>query len=66
VGVYYRTTDLVARGEATIPVEVSFLFQTAVAGSGGQTPASQIITASLRVPIRLFGGSKREASESGP
>ncbi|MFQ5747095.1 MAG: hypothetical protein ACE5HF_07745 [Gemmatimonadota bacterium] len=50
VGVYYRT----ARSDSRAPLELAFVFQTAVAGSGGQTPASQLISASLRFPIHLF------------
>lgn len=33
--------------------EFGFVFQTAIAGSGGQTPAAQRVLAAIRLPIRL-------------
>lgn len=50
IGLHYR-----AAGEETSPgdrpVELSFLFQAPVGGSGGQTPVSQITSFRLRVPV---------------
>ena len=52
VGIHYR-----AAGDSTAeedrPVEISFLFQTPVAGSGGQTPASRLTTFRIRVPMGI-------------
>lgn len=55
IGAYYRTTRLFAAGRAGLPVDVAFLWQTAIAGQGGQTPAWGVVSASLRVPVQLFG-----------
>lgn len=52
VGIHYRALGDSADDDSR-PVEISFLFQTPVAGSGGQTPASQLTTVRLRVPIAL-------------
>lgn len=50
VGVHYR-----AAGEDTSPrarpVELSFLYQAPVAGSGGQTPVSHVASFRVRVPV---------------
>lgn len=50
VGIHYR-----AAGDSTTaedrPVEISFLFQTPVAGSGGQTPVSKLTAFRIRVPM---------------
>lgn len=54
IGVFYRTTGLVEEGRARLPIELHFIFQTAIAGSGGQTPVSSLISTGLRVPISLF------------
>ncbi|MFO7586853.1 MAG: hypothetical protein R6X22_02165 [Gemmatimonadota bacterium] len=54
IGAWYRTTPRVAAGIAGIPVEIAFVWQASVAGSGGATPASSLVTAGLRVPIRPF------------
>lgn len=52
VGIHYR-----AAGDSTTgrdrPVELSFLFQTPVAGSGGQTPVSRLTTFRVRVPVGI-------------
>ncbi len=52
VGIHYR-----AAGDSTAeddrPVELSFLFQTPVAGSGGQTPVSRLTTFRIRVPVGM-------------
>lgn len=54
IGAWYRTTPRIAAGMAGFPIELAFVWQTSVAGSGGSTPASSLLTASVRVPIRLF------------
>lgn len=54
IGVFYRTTDRVRAGIARLPVEMHLTFQTAVAGSGGQTAVSSFISTGLRVPLSLF------------
>lgn len=50
VGIRYR-----AVGDSTTaedrPVELSFLFQAPVAGSGGQTPVSQMTSVRVRIPV---------------
>jgi hypothetical protein len=54
IGAWYRTTPRYLAGMANFPVEVSFVWQGSIAGGGGRTPASDIVTFSLRVPIQLF------------
>ncbi len=54
IGAYYRTTRLFAAGRAGMPIDLAFLWQTAISGSGGQTPALGVVTLSIRVPIHLF------------
>lgn len=54
IGAWYRTTPRFAAGLSRFPVELALVWQTSVAGSGGSTPASGIVTASVRVPVRLF------------
>lgn len=54
IGAWYRTTPRFAAGLSRIPIELAFVWQTSVAGSGGSTPASGIVTTSVRVPLRLF------------
>ena len=54
IGAYYRTTRLFAAGQAGMPIDLAFLWQTAISGSGGQTPALGVVTLSIRVPIQLF------------
>lgn len=54
VGVFYRTTTRHALGLSSLPIELAFIYQTAVAGSGGRTPVSETVTGSLRVPVRIF------------
>jgi len=54
IGAYYRTTRLFAAGRAGIPIDLAFLWQTAISGSGGQTPAAGVVTVSARMPIQLF------------
>ncbi len=54
IGAYYRTTRLFAAGRAGMPIDLAFLWQTAISGSGGQTPALGVVTLSIRVPIQLF------------
>lgn len=50
VGVHYRAVgDSTSAGDR--PVEVSFLYQAPVAGAGGQTPVSRIVSFRLRVPV---------------
>lgn len=54
IGAYYRTTRLFAAGRAGMPIDLAFLWQTAVSGSGGQTPALGVVTLSIRLPMQLF------------
>jgi hypothetical protein len=54
IGAYYRTTRLFAAGRAGVPIDLAFLWQTAISGSGGQTPALGVVTLSIRLPIQLF------------
>lgn len=54
IGAYYRTTRLYAAGRAGVPVDIAFLWQTAIAGQGGLTPALGVASFSLRVPMQLF------------
>jgi len=54
IGAYYRTTRLFAAGRAGMPIDLAFLWQTAIGGSGGRTPAAGVATLSLRVPVQLF------------
>ena len=54
IGAYYRTTPRFAAGIANFPMELSVVWQGSIAGGGGQTPASDIMTLNLRVPIQLF------------
>lgn len=54
IGVHYRAVG----GDPSPddrPVELSFLYQAPVGGSGGQTPASQITSFRIRVPMGLPG-----------
>ena len=54
IGAYYRTSRLFAAGRAGMPIDLAFLWQTAISGSGGQTPALGVVTLSIRVPMQLF------------
>ncbi len=54
VGAYYRTQDLWEDGRTSLPIEVAIIYQTAIAGSGGQTPAYQRFTVYLRLPAKIF------------
>ncbi len=54
VGVFYRTQDLWEVGRTGLPVEVSLIYLTSVAGSGGQTPAGDRVTVYLRLPFKVF------------
>ena len=54
IGAWYRTTPRFAAGLSRLPIELAIVWQTSVAGSGGSTPASGLVTTSLRVPVRLF------------
>ncbi len=54
IGAYYRTTRLFAAGRAGMPIDLAFQWQTAISGSGGQTPALGVVTLSIRVPMHLF------------
>lgn len=49
VGIHYRAVgDSTTAGDR--PVELSFLFQAPIAGSGGQTPVSKLTAVRLRIP----------------
>jgi hypothetical protein len=54
VGVFYRTQDLWEVGRTSLPVEISLIYQTSIAGSGGQTPAGDRVTVYLRLPFKVF------------
>ena len=54
VGAYYRTQDLWEDGRTSLPIEVAIIYQTALTGSGGQTPAYQRFTVYLRLPAKIF------------
>ena len=54
IGAYYRTSRLFAAGRSGIPVDLAFVWETAISGSGGQTPAGSVVTASARIPFKLF------------
>lgn len=50
VGIHYRAVgDSTTAGDR--PVELSFLFQAPIAGSGGQTPVSQLTAFRIRIPM---------------
>lgn len=53
-GAFYRP-DPPEEGERAGAVpELGFIYQRAIAGSGGETPVASLVTFHLRVPIRLF------------
>ena len=54
VGVFFRTQDLWEDGRTSLPIEASLIYQTSLAGSGGQTPAGDRVTVYLRFPFRVF------------
>lgn len=54
IGAYYRTTRLFAAGRAGMPIDLAFLWQTPISGSGGRTPGLGIVNLSIRVPAQLF------------
>lgn len=43
-----------AREDERLPWRIAVVVQWALAGSGGRTPASRLLTATLRVPFRAF------------
>lgn len=54
VGLHYRASvDTASDGER--PVELSFLFQSPLAGAGGQTPVSRLTAFRVRVPVGVPG-----------
>ncbi|MFQ5688679.1 MAG: hypothetical protein ACE5HQ_00205 [Gemmatimonadota bacterium] len=53
LGLFYRTGQLVPRRSDGTPWQIAALFQSAISGSGGQTPVSQLFTFSVRAPLRL-------------
>jgi hypothetical protein len=53
-GIFYRTQDLWEVGRTSLPVEISLIYQTSIAGSGGQTPAGDRVTVYLRLPFKVF------------
>lgn len=54
VGIHYRAAgDSTAGGHR--PVELSFLFQSPVAGAGGRTPVSRLTAFRIRVPVGVPG-----------
>lgn len=54
LGAFYRP-DAPEEGErpGAVP-ELGFIYQTAISGSGGETPAASLVTFHVRVPVRLF------------
>lgn len=54
IGAFYRP-DPPEEGERESAVpELGFIWQTAVAGSGGEVPAANLVTARVRIPIGVF------------
>ena len=58
-GVAYSTMAAWARRRTTLPVEVSYLRYTSVAGAGGDTPRATTDALTLRIYAPLFGPAAR-------
>lgn len=54
ISISYSTLRKYRENAANFPVELWFVYQGSLAGSGGQTPASELATLSLMFPISLF------------
>lgn len=54
IGAYYRTSRMFAAGRSGFPIDLAFMWETAIGGSGGRTAAASVATVSLRVPFMLF------------
>lgn len=54
VGVFYRAGGKAAEAGRAPPWLFGFVYQGAIGGSGGQTPASQLVTFTLRAPVKIF------------
>jgi hypothetical protein len=54
IGFYYQTVSRHSTGRAKVPIELAIVFESAISGSGGQTPASKLVNAGIRVPVKLF------------
>lgn len=52
-GVYY-SPEADAAGHRGRSVDVGILYQRSIAGSGGQTPAPELVAVRFRVPVKLF------------
>jgi hypothetical protein len=58
-GVAYSTMAAWARRRTALPVEVSYLHYTSVAGAGGETPRATTDALTLRIYAPLFGPAAR-------
>ncbi len=54
VGVFYRAGGRAAEAGRAPPWLFGFVYQGAIGGSGGQTPAAQLVTFTLRAPVQIF------------
>ena len=54
IGFFYQTVTLHRNGRAKVPLELAIVFETAISGSGGQTPASKTVNAGIRIPFKVF------------
>jgi len=54
LGVFYRMEEGTDREEPRPPWLFGFVFQSAIGGSGGQTPVAQLATVTMRIPIQIF------------
>jgi hypothetical protein len=54
LGVFYRMAEGADREDPRPPWLFGFVFQSAIGGSGGQTPVAQLATVTMRIPIQIF------------
>ena len=54
LGVFYRMAEGTDRENPRSPWLFGFVVQSAIGGSGGQTPVSQLVTVTMRIPIQVF------------
>ncbi len=54
LGVFYRAGGKAAEAGRAPPWLFGFVYQGAIGGSGGRTPASQLVTFTLRAPVQIF------------
>lgn len=60
-GITYSTLPAVGRGRSWLPIEVSYLHTTTVAGSGGIVPRTRVDQLTLRIYAQILGRSDRRA-----